>query len=414
MKKFFIIFILIISVIPSFADTEYTGEKIVMDFYDADIQSVLIMLKSVSKKNFAVDGDVTGKVNLCLDNPTPWDAVLDLVLKMNQLDKVYVGNVIRIATITTLKKEAEFKKNEESTEVLITKYISINYSSAEEDIEPIIKNILTERGSVSVDRRGNIIIITDIAEKIKKATEIIKNLDKVTPQVLIEAKIVETSINFSNELGIQWGGGFEQYEDVRAYGGAMAVNLPTKSNAMNIGLAFSKFSSTPFVLGAVLSAMEANGEGEIISSPKITTLTGKEAVIQQGFSYPYKVVDTETSIVTTKFEDIDLILKVLPNVTSDNRISLKIEITKADLGVYFPGGQSFTTKSAQTEVLVNNGDTTIIGGIIKTTKSSGETGVPWLSKVPILGWFFKSTTKIDNKEDLLIFITPTIVRLAQI
>jgi len=431
----------------------YTGEKIALDFYETDIKNVFRILKEVSGKNFAIDKDVAGKVTLTLDKPVPWNQVLDLILKMNQLGKVFEGDVIRIATAETLKKEAVFKRDKLALEPLVTKYISVNYANAvnyaepELGILPKIKAILTERGSVSADQRTNTIIITDIPNKIDKAREIVTNLDKVTPQVIIEARIVEASTNFSREIGTQWGAasgeqptsamdiaatggnwfiddGTEPYTSARGaldntigvghtYGGNMAMNLPIASSAMSIGFNFTKLSGTPFLLNAKLLAMESRGEGKIISAPKIVTLDNKEATIQQGLRYPYKVVDGQTGITTTKFENIDLVLKVTPHVTPDNRISMNIKITKADLGIYYPGGQSFTTKSAETEVLVNDGDTIVIGGIIKTTKNSTDTGVPWLSKIPLLGWLFKSTEKSDDKEELLIFITPRIVKLEQ-
>jgi type IV pilus assembly protein PilQ len=429
---------------------KYTGEKIALDFYETDIKNVFRILQEVSAKNFAIDKDVAGKVTLTLDKPVPWDQVLDLVLKMNQLSKVFEGDIIRIATAETLKKEEvqykdllKAREEKKALEPLITEYISVNYANAQEDILPKIESILTEnRGSASADQRTNTIIMTDIPEKIKKAREIINNLDKVTPQVIIEARIVEATTNFSREIGTQWGAaGGEQPTsamDISAtggawggdwvsdttigdalgvggntYGGNMAMNLPIASSAMSIGFNFTKLAGTPFLLNAKLLAMESRGEGKIISAPKIVTLDNKKAIIKQGLRYPYKVLDEETKILTTKFEDIDLVLEVMPHVTPDDRISMQIKIIKNDLGPLYGADRSFTTKEANTELLVNDGDTVVIGGIIKTTKSSGETGVPWLSKIPLLGWLFKSTEKTDDKEELLIFITPTIVKLEQ-
>ncbi|MDL1982843.1 MAG: type IV pilus secretin PilQ [Deltaproteobacteria bacterium] len=434
---------------------KYTGEKIALDFYETDIKNVFRILQEVSAKNFAIDKDVAGKVTLTLDKPVPWDQVLDLVLKMNQLSKVFEGDIIRIATAETLKKEEvqykdllKAREEKKALEPLITEYISVNYANAQEDILPKIESILTEnRGSASADQRTNTIIMTDIPEKIKKAREIINNLDKVTPQVIIEARIVEATTNFSREIGTQWGAasgeqpssamdiaatggnwfiddGTEPYTSARGalentigvgntYGGNIAMNVPIASSAMSLGFNFTKIAGTPFLLNAKLLAMESQGEGKIISAPKIVTLDNKKAIIKQGLRYPYKVLDEETGIPTTKFEDIDLVLEVMPHVTPDDRISMQIKIIKNDLGPLYGTDRSFTTKEANTELLVNDGDTVVIGGIIKTTKSSGETGVPWLSKIPFLGWLFKSTEKTDDKEELLIFITPTIVKLEQ-
>ena len=406
---------------------KYTGEKIALDFYETDIKNVFRILQEVSGKNFAIDKNVAGKVTLTLDKPVPWDQVLDLVLKMNQLGKVFEGDVIRIATAETLKKEAVFKRDKLALEPLVTEYISVNYANAQEDLLPKIEAILSERGNAGADQRTNTIIITAIPDKIDRAREIVKNLDKVTPQVIIEARIVEATTSFSREIGTQWGaaGGFQEDDPLAGigpqrgydvlggtYGYNMAVNAPIASNMGSIGFNFTKIAGTPFLLNAMLLAMESEGEGKIISSPKIVTLDNKEATITQGLRYPYLKLD-ESGNTTTVFEDIDLVLKVKPHVTPDDRISMNIIIEKKDLGVEYAAGRSFTTKTAETELLIDDGNTVVIGGIIKTTKSSGVSGVPWLSKIPLLGWLFKSTNKTDNKEELLIFITPQIVRLEQ-
>ena len=284
--------------------------------------------------------------------------------------------------------------------------------------------------------------MTDVAEKIEQAKEIVRKLDNVTPQVIIEARIVEARTDFSREIGSQWGlGGGVQSSgllDVEGltpdvtnsldsrvgvgperglnsiggtYGYNMAMNLPV-ANAGSIGFNFVRIAGTPLLLNAKLMAMESQGEGKLISAPKIVTLDNKKATIKQGLRYPYNKLD-ESGNTVTAFEDIDLVLEVTPHVTLDHRISMNINITKSDLGNIINNQQSFTTKEAQTELLVNDGDTVVIGGIIKTTKRDSETGIPGLSKIPIIGWLFKSKTKSDDKEELLIFITPRIVQLEQ-
>ncbi len=418
---------------------KYTGEKIALDFYDTDIKNVFRILMEISGKNFAIDKDVTGKVTLTLTKPVPWDQALDLILKMNDLGKTFEEDIIRIATLKTLKKEEAFRQAEISAaikareqqkvlEPLVTEYIAVNYSNAKDDILPHLENILTtDRGSASVDERTNLIIMIDVAEKIEQAREIVKNLDKVTPQVIIEARIVEASTDFSREIGTEWdlAGGIQNDDETAGtgpqrgydelggtYGYDMAMNLPIADPAATIGFNFLRIAGTPFLLNAKLMAMESEGEIKIISSPKIVTLDNKKAVIKQGVRYPYNKLD-ESGNTTTVFEDIDLVLEVTPHVTPDQRISMTINVTKKDLGVFYPAGQSFTTKEASTELLVNDGNTVVIGGIMKTTKKFDKTGVPWLSKIPILGWLFKSEGKKDQKEELLIFITPQIVRLEQ-
>jgi len=432
---------------------KYTGEKIALDFFDTDIKNVFRILREVSGKNFAIDKSVTGKVTLSLEKPVPWDQVLDLVLKMNQLGMVYEGDIVRIAPLEAIKKEEELKQakflaeqktkeQQKSLEELVVEYIPINYSNAKSDILPHLDKIKTkDRGNISVDDRTNLVIITDVAHVIKQAKEIVKRLDRVTPQVIIEARIVEANTNFSREIGTTWGSGVgvqptsllpvqigtnattiddrvgvgpqRNYDRLGGtYGINMAMNFPTTSNAASIGFNFVKIAGTPLLLNAKLQAMESQGDGKIVSAPKIVTLDNKEATIKQGLRYPYNKLDTSGN-TTTVFEDVDLELKVKPHVTPDNRISMVIKIKKRDLGNIIGGQQSFTTKEAETELLINDGDTVVIGGIIKSTKSTGGSGVPGLSKLPILGWLFKADTNTDNKEELLIFITPRIVQLEQ-
>jgi len=430
---------------------QYTGEKIALDFFDTDIKNVFRILREVSGKNFAIDKSVTGKVTLSLEKPVPWDQVLDLVLKMNQLGMIYEGDIVRIAPIEAIKKEEELrqarivadqksKEQQKALEELVVEYIPVSYSNAKSEILPHLDKIKTkDRGNISVDDRTNLIIITDVADVIRQAKEIVKKLDRVTPQVIIEARIVEASTNFSRDIGVSWGSGIgvqptslisgtygtvtgidDQVGTAAAsnpslggtYGVNTAINFPASSDVASLGFNFVRLAGTPLLLNAKLQAMEAQGEGKIVSAPKIVTLDNKEATIKQGLRYPYNKLDTSGN-TTTVFEDVDLELKVKPHVTPDDRISMVIKIKKRDLGNIISGQQSFTTKEAETELLINNGETVVIGGIIKTTKSSGGSGVPGLSMIPILGWLFKTDKNTDNKEELLIFITPKIVMLEQ-
>ncbi len=428
---------------PAAGSTQkYTGQKIALDFYDTDIKNVFRILRKVSGRNFAIDKDVTGKVTLALDKPVPWDQVLELILRMNQLGKVAEGNIIRVATIATLQSEksnrrsmeSEAQKAEEekkSLGPLITEYIRVSYSNAKTEIMPHIKEILTkERGTISVDDRSNLIIITDVAEKIEQARRVVRELDTVTPQVIIQARIVEASTNFSRQIGTSWGmAGGIQPSDPRAgigpqrsfdalggtYGWDSAVNFPGTMDAAlsgTVGFSFARIAGTPLMLDAKLRAMESQGQGKIVSSPKIVTLDNKKATIKQGLEYPYLERD-ESGLATVKFKNIDLSLEVTPHVTPDDRISMLISITKNDIGEMISGQQSFTTKEAKTELLINDGDTVVIGGIIKTVKTTGESGLPGFSKIPLLGWLFKTESETSRKEELLIFITPRIVKLKQ-
>jgi type IV pilus assembly protein PilQ len=414
---------------------KYTGEKIALDFYDTDIKNVFCILREVSGKNFAIDKDVTGKVTLTLAKPVPWDQVLDLVLKMNQLGKIYEGKIIRIATLATLEAEEEqlkekllAKQKAVRQEDHITAFLPVNYGSAatmnETHIKPILSSGKEQAGKSTVEERLNMIVITDVPLVIKQAREIIQKLDKVTPQVMIEARIVEASDKFSREIGVDWNVGTDATGSAQInsdtlggdYGYNAAVNFPfstLSSTDATMGFSFSRLIGSPFVLDAAISASETQGDLKVISSPKILTLDNVEATIMQGLQYPIITPGTDGGPATTKLEDLFLELTVTPHVTSDNRISMVINIKKRDLGTLINTKQSFTKKEATTKLLVDDSNTIVIGGIIQTTTDMTEAGVPWLSKIPVLGWLFKTEYKKDHKDELLIFITPKIVRLEQ-
>jgi len=348
------------------ADRKYTGEKISFDFYKTDIRNVFKILNRISNKNFAIDNDVTGEVTLCFNKPVPWDQTLDLILKMNRLEKVEEGDVIRIALKKTLSEEESLKQEiikkkriVEKSAQYKTKIIPVNYAAAS-DIISNIEKIITQdsnisedqQGKVSVDERTNSIIITDMPSIITKAKEIIKNLDKTTPQVMIEARIIETSSSFANQMGVEWGlgGGVrsatsllnnEKWLDMEetafgsaldgAYGYNMAMNFPTTSSAYGkVGINFARITGSPFILDATLKFMESEGEGKIVSAPRILTLDNEKAKISQGIEYPYLERDI-SGFATVRFKDIDLVLEVTPHITSDKRISMEIEILKNDI-----------------------------------------------------------------------------------
>lgn len=413
------------------ADKRYTGEKIALDFYDTDIKNVFRIIREISGKNFAIDKNVTGKVTLTLERPVPWDQVLDLVLKMNQLGMTMEGDIIRIATLSTLaqedklrqaqlKAEMQAKQQEVELEPLLTEYIPVNYSNANTEILPHLQNILTEnRGKISVDQRNNQIILTDTAEKIKQAKEIVEQIDKVTAQVIIEARIVEANTNFVREIGFDWGTiTLEQFDlgNVASFGPTTftADNIPANFNPLgSIGFNFATLTGTTFaIVDAKIQASDAEGTTNIVSSPKIVTLDNKKAKIKQGFEVPYLERDSSGN-ATVNFKDVDLLLEVTPTVTPDNRIVMEIFVTKNDLVDPTADEPALSTNEAQTEILVDDGDTIVIGGILKDTSTWSESGIPGLRKIPALGWLFKSNKSEDRKNELLIFITPQIVKLEQ-
>jgi len=404
---------------------KYTGEKIALNFFETDIKNVFRILMDVSGKNFAIDKDVTGKVTLSFDKPVPWDQVLDLVLKMNRLGMVYEGDIVRIATLKSLKSEEEerqamfaakekAKEQKKALSPLVTEYIPINYANAATDVLPHI--VPTEgRGKITVDQRNNQIIITDIAEKVKQAKEIVKEIDKVTPQVMIEARIVQADDTFTREIGTSWSiEGTRTDELGGTLGFDMSATNPPTNSLGTIGIQFSRIAGNIFkVVDARLQASETEGNSKIISAPKILTLDNKAAKIKQGLAYPYNKLDADGN-TTTEFKDIALELEVTPHITPDQRVSMKIVVKNNEIGNVINNQISFTTKEAYTELLVDDGDTIVIGGIRKTTKINGESGLPYLRKIPVLGWLFKTNSDTDNLEELLIFITPRVVQLEQV
>lgn len=415
---------------------EYTGQKIALDFYQTDIKNVFKILQQVSGKNYAVDRDVTGEVTISLEKPVPWDQVLDLILEMNQLGKVERNDIIRIAKVGTLKQEEEAHEKEleairarmeqeKILEPMFTEYLAINYAKAESEILPHIKGILTkDRGTLSVDARNNQIIITDTRPILEKAKEIISQIDQVTPQVLIEARIVEINDKFNRDIGMSWGvSGEEIYKSNLdgMYSYHTAMNTQYKAaDVQNVGEGIIDFNftrldawGTPIVLDAALRAMEEEGNGKIISSPKILTLDNKKATIRQGLRVPYQTID-ENGETDTEFQDVDLSLEVTPLVTPDQRVAMSIKTTKNEIVDYTPLGDAITsTNEATTELLVDNGETVVIGGVVKSDVKNTESGFPILKDIPMIGWLFKNKTTDNSKQELLIFLTPKIIQLEQ-
>ena len=405
---------------------KYTGEKIALDFFQTDIKNVFRILREVSGKNFAIDDDVKGKVTLTLDKPVPWDQVMDLVLRMNQLGMIVEGDIVRIATLATLKKENDLRNAQiasqqkekaqiKALEPLETRYIPISYSDAAKEVLPHIQNIVTkDRGTVSVDVKNNQIIMTDTADKIANALEIARQIDKVTAQVIIEARVVEVNENYSKELGFEWNlgvGPVTVNNGKSRYSTSVAMNYPA-ATTNGFQLNFAKIAGTPFTLDAILTALESNGNGKILSAPKIATLNNKKAKIKQGQEIGYLERDSAGGS-SVKFKDVDLMLEVTPHVTPDNRISMDIVIQKNDVTGFVDGVPVISTNEAQTQLLVNDGDTIVIGGIIKSRATKEKSAFPGLHKIPVLGLMFQSNIEEATNDELLIFMNPKIVQLEQ-
>lgn len=422
----------------------YVGRRVSFEFKDIDIHNLLRIISEVSKKNVIVADNVSGKVTIRLRN-VPWDQALDLILKSKGLDKEEMGNILRIAPAKELEEErrlaAERAKSAHALEPLKVRLIPVNYATAAE-VSTKVKDLLSDRGSMSVDARTNVIIVKDTADALARAEGLVRRLDTQTPQVLIEGRIVEANTNFSRDFGIQWGGnvnlsptsgnptGLTFPSVVRVAGGStgdssggtadtpnFAVNLPAAVGTGAGGALGFVFGSAGGAVGLNLrlSAMESHGQIKTISAPKITTLDNNPATIAQGVSIPYS--QTSGFGASTTFMEAKLELKVTPHVTADGSVLLQISATnnQPNAGVTGASGQpSISKKEAQTQVLVKDGDTTVIGGIYTRSTSLAEASVPVLSKIPVLGWLFKKQSENDSRTELLIFITPRIVNRSQV
>lgn len=412
----------------------YAGQKVTLEFKDADIKNIFRVIAEISGYNMIIDNSVSGKVTLRLVN-VPWDQALDLILETNNLGMTKVGNVIRVLPVALIRKDEqdklEAKSVKEKQEDLVTKLIPVSYAKAS-DITTRIKGVMSLRGTADVDDRTNTIILKDIQKSIDAAVKLVASLDAPTPQVVIEARIVEANTNFTRDLGVQWGAGHtadaahgnptgyyfpNSYNINAGGGGSFALNPPATGGVGAsggpggvIGISFGSINNT-LNLDLRLSALETQGWGKVISSPKIITLDNKEASIQQGISIPFET--TSASGTQTTFVDANLNLTVTPHVTADGRLSMKIKATKNAPSLAFKGASgapSIDKKEASTEILVKDGDTTVIGGIYQITKAESESYTPFLGKIPVIGWLFKSKSVEDTKTELLIFITPRIVR----
>jgi type IV pilus assembly protein PilQ len=424
--------------------TRYTGRRISLEFKDIDIQNLLRLFADISHKNMVVSDDVKGKVTIALRN-VPWDQAFDLILKTHGLGKEETGNIVRVAPASELEKERkealEAQKARALLEPLRVRLIPVNYALAG-DVSDKIKDVLSDRGVVTVDARTNVLIIKDIAENLAKAEGMVRNLDTQTPQVLIEARIVEAATQFTREIGIQWGGnaGFSPVTAnstglifpstatvTGAAGGTpnagtaaspnFAVNLPSAigpGSGAGLGFIFGSAGGA-FNLNLRLSALENNGVVKTVSAPKVATLDNQEASISQGVSIPFAQVSAAG--VQTAFIEARLELKVTPHVTSDGSILMKISATnnQPNAGITGANGQpSISRKEAKTQMLVRDGDTSVIGGIYTRATGTQVNTVPLLGNIPILGWLFKHQADSDARTELLVFITPRILNRQQV
>ncbi len=413
----------------------YTGRRLSLDFKDVDISDVLRLIADVSDLNVIAGDEVKGQVTIRLTD-VPWDQALDVMLLTKGLGFVHVGNVLRIAPQEVLKAEEaarlEARRNNEKLADLVVKIHPVNYSKATE-LEPMVKKLLTSRGTVNVDLRTNTLVLKDIQSVVNESLALVKAVDTPTPQVLIESKIVEAKLDFTRELGAVWGIGSNpdmtgSNDDFKRQGTGppdttlggssfgfqqpnnVVVSNPITSSAnglMNLG---GYILNDRFNLTLQLQASEANGETKTISSPRVVTLDNRKASIKQGVSIPYQTF--ENGDAQLNFIDAVLSLEVTPHITADKSIIMKILVTRnsPDFAVAVAGTPGINKNEADTETLVKDGQTLVLGGIYVVDRSDKATRVPFLYRIPILGNAFKNNSIKDNRKELLIFVTPRIVQ----
>lgn len=424
----------------------YSGKRINLTIKDADIRHVLTFLAREGNVNIIAGPEVTGNVTFHLEN-IPWDLALDVILRARGMDYVRQSGVIRVSTTKMLKKEfdlaVERRKKLQEVKQLVVRIIPVNYGRAS-DMKSQVTTVLSKSGTVSVNRRTNSILVKDTEEHVAAVEEMIHKLDAQTPQVLVEARIVEASSNFSKDVGIQWGGNYAMssvYGNetglafpsvVGVAGGAdggqtntdglkapipnYAVNMPAAVGAGSggaIGLTLGSLGGAGN-LNLRLSAAENEGTVKLVSSPKVLTLDNKTATIRQGISIPISVVSAQG--VQTRFVNADLRLQVTPHITQDGNILMAIMISKNEPDFSnraADGNPTITQREAQTELLLGDGETTVIGGIYTRSTSESVKKVPFFGSLPLIGALFRSRSEEDKRTELLIFITPRIVNRAQ-
>ncbi len=417
---------------PAHSTTKYTGARMTLDFANADIRNILKLIGEVSKRNIVWGHEVKGTVSMRLKN-VPWDQALDVVLDINNLGMIVDGNIIRVMTKEAIKaleqeEEARLKaererikeiktaqKAAEAEEPLETDYITVNYQDVNAIKTLIEENVKGPRGRLSVDTATKTIIITDTASNIQNAKALTERQDIPIKQVMIEARIVEVSTGFRRDIGVEWASSYQTTRHPwggsgpRTYTYNFATNftLPTATTA---GVNFANTAATK-VLNAQIALLETENKAKTLSAPKIITRDTKTATIKQGTKI---VIPSGTDSSGNKtYEQVDATLKleVTPKITPNNMVILAIDVSDdyPDYSQAIGENVPIKTKNANTEMMVASGDTVIIGGIYKENTSDVEEGVPWLSKVPILGWLFKREEKKKEKSELLIFLTPTVL-----
>lgn len=407
--------------------TKFTGRKISLDFQDAEVTNVIRLISDVSGLNFVLGEDVKGKITLKL-NDIPWDQALDIMLEIRNLGMVREGDIIRVTTLANLTKQrneqAEAKETQIRAEELLTRVVYINYAKAEQ-MKTLLLKLLSARGEIMVASRVNALVVKDIETNLGHVEEMAKKLDTKTPQVLIEARIVEVQPKFKRSLGVQWGADFKTNAGGNSIGignftgpgsrvfapvPSFSVNAPAASPLGGVGFSFGRFTESPFQLDLRISAGESQEMTRIVSTPKIMVLDNNEALIKQGAQIPFQSSSANGG-TNVQLIDASLQLKVTPHISLDGGILLELNLTKNEPGPPVQGSDqpSIFEKEVTTQILLMDGETMVIGGIYETKKIESEAGIPYLKDIPGLGWLFKSKEKEESTTELLIFITPTVM-----
>ena len=417
---------------------KFTGEKLSLNFQDIEVRSVLQLIADFTDLNLVASDTVSGRITFRLQN-VPWDQALELILKTKGLDQRQVGNVLLVAPAAEIaareKLELENQKQISELAPLRTEFIQIRYASASELFDLFNSSgngtsMMSDRGSVIVDERTNSIILTDTATRLEEFRRVIGQLDVPVRQVLIEARIVSANATFTEQLGIAWGGGgMDLSSDPIRFGGSqetltelqnilvdgegdittpgsLVVDLGvTQAGATSIGVGLT---SGEFLIDLELSALAADGHAEVVARPKVITADKSPALIESGVEIPYQEA-TSSGATSTSFKDAVLSLEVTPQITPDDRIIMALNVKQDTVGQVFNGVPSINTNEIETEVLVDNGQTIVLGGIFQTDKNISTTKTPFFGDLPYIGRLFKRTVERDDKQELLIFITPRII-----
>jgi type IV pilus assembly protein PilQ len=429
----------------------YTGRRIDLDLKDADIHNVLRLLADVGRVNVVTSDNVAGTVTIRMRN-VPWDQALDVVLQSKNLGMVRQGNLLRVAPLADLEKEREMaiarRKQELELAPVETRLVPVSYATANE-IQVRAREMLSPRGSIAVDDRTNVLIVRDVAGNLNQIEELVRSLDTQTPQVLVEARIVEATSRYLRDVGIQWGGdatfsaatgnptGLAFPSAVGVAGGAtdtqtptagmspfdrtvanpnFAVNLPAAVGTGSggaIGLTLGSINNT-VNLGVRLSAAESSGMLRIISSPRILTMDNKDARISQGTLIPFAQVSAQG--VQTTFQEAKLQLLVRPHVTAEGSVAMHVKVNRdePDFNQTSPRGDpTILKREAETDLLIMDGHTAVIGGIYTRNTGRNLDQVPFFGDIPLIGLLFQRRRASDSRGELVIFLTPRIVNRAE-